>query len=298
MKLSSVSKALGSLKHEIKHASPELAAVASKVDSAAKATLRKAVGESELERLLRYATSAKSSGCSNSMLQGLAQASEYAEDCQLILQKVFRRLQPSEDRHQAIMKTLTLVEYLILHGSEHFFKAMRQEQQRVQALMDISWAGEGRSSAGTIRTKATRVIVLLTDRELLDAERAKAWSLQEQVATAASKSSHSSDSCESSTRPGGDLEEQKQPSPLCHGGSSRAHDGDNRALAPLPPPPPREPVRALPVQQVDLLDLSPARTRSEGDLHVAPSCSSAEPAHLLDLDLLSFQPLDTTIPCA
>jgi len=291
----SVSKALGSLKHEIKHASPELAAVASKVDSAAKATVRKAMGESELERLLRYATSAKSSGCSNSMLQELAQASNYDEDCQLILQKVFRRLRPSEDRHQAIMKTLTLVEYLILHGSEYFSKGMRQEQQKVQALMDISWEFERRFSAGAVRTKATRVIVLLTDRELLVAERAKAWSLQEQVASTASRSSCSSDSCGSSTPPG---EKQKQHSPFRHGGSVRAHDGESRVPPPPPPPPPSlstEPTRAVPVQQVDLLDLSPAR--SVEDRHGAPSCSSAEPVHLLDLGLISFQRPDTTILC-
>lgn len=292
MKLSSVSKAIGSLKHEIKHASPELAAVASRVDSAAKATMRKARGESELERLLRHATSTKTSGCSNSMLQELAQATEYADDCQLILQKVFSRLRPAEDRHQAVMKTLTLVEYLILHGSDLFFKAMRQEQQRVQALMDINWAFEGRTRAGTVRTKATRVIVLLTDRELLDSERVKAWSLQEQIASSASTSS--------ANQQGATSEQQEPISPSFRSESrwdSRRDTG--RALAPPPPPPPvacaAKAASAVPL--VDLLDLSPGgESRCDEGPPTVTSSSAAEPVKLHDL--ICLQQCETTIPCA
>lgn len=179
--MKSVSKAIGSAKKAV----PSLATVSTAAVSVKKASIRTACGETPLEKWLREATSNKSWGCPNSLLYDIARASGDPVNCQIILQKVWSRLQAPEEKWNATLKTLTMLEFLLWHASEGLVREVSKEQQRLQPLMDVVYSHSGKGKDETIRARATRIVVLLTDQQMLRHERSKALAHRHKLSGAA-----------------------------------------------------------------------------------------------------------------
>eukprot|EP00928_Gymnodinium_smaydae_P060305 TRINITY_DN4390_c6_g1_i2.p1 TRINITY_DN4390_c6_g1~~TRINITY_DN4390_c6_g1_i2.p1 ORF type:complete len:198 (-),score=26.44 TRINITY_DN4390_c6_g1_i2:59-571(-) len=140
------------------------------------ANLRKP--KSQLETDLKEATSNKNWGAPNTVLQGIAIQSANPDDCQLILQHVWTVLSDKSDKNwRAIQKTLALVETLILHGSDMIIEDIRRELWRIHNWKMHRVMEAGKEVGGGIRGKATTIVDLLGDSELLQQERSKAMAL-------------------------------------------------------------------------------------------------------------------------
>ncbi|CAJ1382951.1 unnamed protein product [Effrenium voratum] len=80
-------------------------------------TLRKK--DSPLEAQLKEATSRENWGVPNTTLQAIAQATSNMEDCDLIMSFLWKILQEKKDKEwRRVVKTLSLIEMIVKHGSE------------------------------------------------------------------------------------------------------------------------------------------------------------------------------------
>lgn len=73
-----------------------------------------------------------------------------------------------------IIKALTLLEYLVRHGPERIIDEVRDSLYRLRSMSGFHYTDEGRDRAGGVREKAKHIIELVSDTELLRAEREKA----------------------------------------------------------------------------------------------------------------------------
>lgn len=74
----------------------------------------------------------------------------------------------------SVLKALTLLEYLIRHGPERVVDEVRDCLYRLKSLSGFHYTDEGRDRGGGARKKAKQIIDLVSDTELLRAEREKA----------------------------------------------------------------------------------------------------------------------------
>lgn len=147
-----------------------LSAVHKGLRSATKTTIRVACGETHLEKTIRDATSNTSWAPPTSLLHTIATASQDVQNASLILQKLWGRLDGcGAERHNSALKTLGLLEFLVRNGSHHLVDSVRTDQRRMDTIRDL--AGGHDEKRETIRARATRIVSLLTDSELLYAER-------------------------------------------------------------------------------------------------------------------------------
>eukprot|EP00927_Polykrikos_kofoidii_P051175 TRINITY_DN4497_c0_g2_i1.p1 TRINITY_DN4497_c0_g2~~TRINITY_DN4497_c0_g2_i1.p1 ORF type:complete len:439 (-),score=76.37 TRINITY_DN4497_c0_g2_i1:78-1394(-) len=176
-------KIVGKLKHE-----------AIKLKREAK---RAAEMESSLERNLREATSDKHYGCPNSVLYEIALSAFNFHDRYKIMSKVREKLQSTADRWCRILKTLTLVEFLVKNGPNEVVAEVRCELPMIRRFLHFSYYTGGQEKGGAVVEKAKTVVNLFSDEEVLRTEREKAHEHRQKMVNAAStygggggKSSH------------------------------------------------------------------------------------------------------------
>merc|ERR1719237_1225566 len=95
-----------------------LASVTSALGSVKKATNRITHRESALEKNLREATSNHNWGCPNSLLHDIARTSYDYQDCQMIMTEIWAGLSERGGRWRRVLKSLSLLEFLIKNGSD------------------------------------------------------------------------------------------------------------------------------------------------------------------------------------
>mmetsp|Transcript_953 Transcript_953/g.2425 ORF Transcript_953/g.2425 Transcript_953/m.2425 type:complete len:552 (+) Transcript_953:110-1765(+) len=153
-------KLMGKLKHE---------AVKLKREAKKAADL-----ETPLERNLREATSNKNWGCPNSVLYELSTDASNYHDRQKILSTVTEKLQSAPDKWRRILKTLTLLEFMIKNGPEQMITELQSMMSMVRRLTGFEFSEEGRERGGAVREKAKALIEIMGDNTRLRQERDQA----------------------------------------------------------------------------------------------------------------------------
>jgi epsin len=187
MKVASVTGAINSLKSKapsavasLKSKAPSAVDVKSSIGSVSRAATRLTEGEGQLERNVRVATNNKDTGCPNTVLYEIAQASNSLASREIIMEKVWARLKECERnpaKWRGAFKTLCMLEFIIKYGSIRIADEVRREQLKVQPFMDFKMAlqaGNLTDRSAVVRSKATQVVMLVTDKDFLVQERTKA----------------------------------------------------------------------------------------------------------------------------
>merc|ERR1719424_598886 len=130
--------------------------------------------ETPLEKNIREATENTNWGCANTVLQELAEACSSYSDRQKIMIKVWEKLQGDEDKWRRLVKTLTLLDYLLKNGPDQIAGEVQSEQLLVRRLTTCRCMEDGVEKGVAVREKAKGIMELIGDREALKAERTKA----------------------------------------------------------------------------------------------------------------------------
>lgn len=137
--------------------------------------------ETPLEKSLREATSNQNWGCPNSVLYELAVSCGSYSDRQKILKHCWERMESKEDKWRRVLKTLTLLDYLVKHGPDQVVSDLQGEQAMFRKLLSFKCSEDGHDRGAAIRDKARAILDILGDREKLREEREKAKEQQNRM---------------------------------------------------------------------------------------------------------------------
>lgn len=138
--------------------------------------------DSPLEAQLKEATSRENWGVPNTTLQAIAQATQNMEDNDVIMAFLWKVLQEKKDKEwRRIVKALALIEMILKHGSERAIQDIRRDAWRIQQWKEFRYMEEGKDVGSGIRSKASSIIEMVTDEELLTEEKEKAENLKKKM---------------------------------------------------------------------------------------------------------------------
>ncbi|WFD25205.1 Epsin-3, clathrin recruitment and traffic between the Golgi and endosome [Malassezia nana] len=131
-----------------------------------------ALNISEIEAKVREATNDDPWGASSTLMQEIAQAHDFHE----IMPTIFRRFMEKEARDwRQIYKSLQLLEYLVKNGAEKVVDEARAHLATIKILRNFHYIDDqGKDQGINIRNRAKELAALLSDVELIRAERRKA----------------------------------------------------------------------------------------------------------------------------
>lgn len=134
----------------------------------------KALRQTPLEKDVTDATSNDNWGVANSALIELARATNDYSSYAIVMKGVWEGIADKKDKWRRIYKSLVLLEYCIKNGSDRCGEEARSELHKLRPLADFKFMEEGRDKGAGVREKSKQLVDLLTDAELLKAEKAKA----------------------------------------------------------------------------------------------------------------------------
>lgn len=146
--------------------------------------------ETPLEMNMREATSDRNWGCANTVLHEIALSSQSYSDRQKIMIKVWEKLASVGDRWRRILKTLSLLEFLIKNGAEQVMGEVQSEQTKVKALLNFKQMEDGQDRGNAVREKAKFILEMVDDKKLYREERDKAKEHRNKFAATANAESH------------------------------------------------------------------------------------------------------------
>jgi len=125
---------------------------------------------SDIEVLVREATSNDPWGPSSSLMHKISQSSSSPLSYHSMLVMLWKRLTDYPYmRH--VYKSLVLIEYLLKNGSERFISDVRLRAGDIRRLKAYKFYKEGAEVAQDVRKKAAQILALLDDKESLEQER-------------------------------------------------------------------------------------------------------------------------------
>jgi epsin len=123
---------------------------------------------------LREATSNQNWGCPNSVLYEITTAAQDFHDRRKIMKAFEEKLSSEPHRWKRILKTLTLLEFMLKNCSEDILPEMVSEQTRVRRLQNFHYSEEGKEKGQIVRDKANAIIDLVSNQTVLRAAREEA----------------------------------------------------------------------------------------------------------------------------
>ena len=148
----------------------------------------KALRQTPLEKDVTDATSNDNWGVANSALIELARATNDYTNYAVVMKGVWEGIGDKKERWRRIFKSMVLLEYCVKNGSDRCGDEARSELHKIRALEDFKFMEEGRDKGAGIRDKAKQLVELLSNSELLKAEKAKARESKEKYVGIASNS--------------------------------------------------------------------------------------------------------------
>jgi len=130
--------------------------------------------ETPLEKKLREATSNQNWGCPNSVLYELCVAAQDFHDRQKIMAKIQEKLGSEPHRWRRIIKTLTLLEFMMKNGSQEILPELLAEQYNVRRLKNFQYSEEGKDRGAVIREKVQKLLELMSNQDILKGAREEA----------------------------------------------------------------------------------------------------------------------------
>eukprot|EP00850_Spirogloea_muscicola_P009773 SM000055S18307 [mRNA] locus=s55:637648:641843:- [translate_table: standard] len=130
---------------------------------------------SEIEQKVLDATNDEAWGPHGTAMLEIAQASRRYSDFQKIMAIIWKRLAEREKNWRHMYKALTLLEFLVAHGSEKVIDEFRESTYQIKGLVNFQYVEpNGKDQGMNVRKKAQTILALLQDTEKIREVRAKA----------------------------------------------------------------------------------------------------------------------------
>ncbi|XP_023741696.1 clathrin interactor EPSIN 2 isoform X2 [Lactuca sativa] len=128
-----------------------------------------------IEQKVLDATSNEPWGPHGTHLIDIAQASRNYHEYQMIMSVVWKRLSDTGKNWRHVFKGLTVLEYLVINGSERVIEDIREHANQITALASFQYIDStGRDQGSNIRKKSQILVALVNDKEKLQEAREKA----------------------------------------------------------------------------------------------------------------------------
>ncbi|KAL3829236.1 hypothetical protein ACJIZ3_018038 [Penstemon smallii] len=127
------------------------------------------------EQKVLDATSNEPWGPHGSLLADIAQASRNYHEYQMIMSVIWKRINDTGKNWRHVYKALTVLEYLVAHGSERVIDDIREHAYQISTLSDFQYIdSSGRDQGNNVRKKSQSLVVLVNDKERIQEVRQKA----------------------------------------------------------------------------------------------------------------------------
>ncbi|KAH0462877.1 hypothetical protein IEQ34_007459 [Dendrobium chrysotoxum] len=123
------------------------------------------------------ATSNETWGPRGSLIAEIAQASFNYNYYQLIMAVIWKRMQDTGKNWRHVYKALSVLEYLVIYGSERVIDDIREHAYQISTLSDFLYTdSNGRDQGSNVRRKSQSLVALVNNKERLQEVRHKALS--------------------------------------------------------------------------------------------------------------------------
>nr|XP_016460874.1 PREDICTED: clathrin interactor EPSIN 2-like [Nicotiana tabacum]XP_016460875.1 PREDICTED: clathrin interactor EPSIN 2-like [Nicotiana tabacum] len=128
-----------------------------------------------IEQKVLDATSNEPWGPHGSLLADIAQATRNYHEYQMIMSVIWKRINDTGKNWRHVYKGLTVLEYLVAHGSERVIDDIREHAYQISTLSDFQYIdSSGRDQGSNVRKKSQSLVVLVNDKERIQEVRQKA----------------------------------------------------------------------------------------------------------------------------
>ncbi|KAK3015065.1 hypothetical protein RJ639_007035 [Escallonia herrerae] len=128
-----------------------------------------------IEQKVLDATSNEPWGPHGSHLSDIAQATRNYHEYQMIMSVIWKRINDTGKNWRHVYKALTVLEYLVAHGSERVIDEIREHAYQISTLSDFQYIdSSGRDQGSNVRKKSQSLVVLVNDKERIQEVRQKA----------------------------------------------------------------------------------------------------------------------------
>ncbi|CAH2063561.1 unnamed protein product [Thlaspi arvense] len=137
-----------------------------------------------IEQKVLEATSNESWGPHGSLLADIAHASRNYHEYQLIMGVLWKRLSDTGKNWRHVFKALTVLEYMVGHGSERVIDEIKERAYQILTLSDFQYIDSGGKDQGNnVRKKSQSIVALVNDIERITEVREKASANREKKGT-------------------------------------------------------------------------------------------------------------------
>lgn len=128
-----------------------------------------------IEQKVMDATNNEPWGPHGSHLADIAQATRNYHEYQMIMTVIWKRINDTGKNWRHVYKALTVLEYLVAHGSERVIDEIREHAYQISTLSDFQYIdSSGRDQGSNVRKKSQSLVVLANDKERIQEVRQKA----------------------------------------------------------------------------------------------------------------------------
>ncbi|KAG9445620.1 hypothetical protein H6P81_011748 [Aristolochia fimbriata] len=128
-----------------------------------------------IEQKVLDATSNEPWGPHGSHLADIAQATRNYNEYQIIMVVIWKRINDTGKNWRHVYKALTVLEYLVAHGSERVIDDIREHAYQISTLSDFQYIdSSGRDQGSNVRKKSQSLVLLVNDKERIQEVRQKA----------------------------------------------------------------------------------------------------------------------------
>ncbi|XP_019082927.1 PREDICTED: clathrin interactor EPSIN 3-like isoform X2 [Camelina sativa] len=128
-----------------------------------------------IEQKVLDATSNESWGPHGSLLADIAHASRNYHEYQLTMGVLWKRLSDTGKNWRHVYKALTVLEYLVGHGSERIIEEIKERAYQISILSSFQYIdSSGKDQGSNVRKKAQSLVALVNDKERIAEVREKA----------------------------------------------------------------------------------------------------------------------------
>ncbi|CAH9122345.1 unnamed protein product [Cuscuta epithymum] len=136
---------------------------------------KKVLKVSSIEQKVLDSTTNEPWGPHGSLLADIAQATRNYNDYQIIMAVIWKRINDTGKNWRHVYKALTVLEYLVAHGSERVIDEIREHAHQINTLSDFQYIdSSGRDQGSNVRKKSQCLVVLVNDKERMQEVRQKA----------------------------------------------------------------------------------------------------------------------------
>ncbi|CAN0923190.1 Clathrin interactor EPSIN 2 [Linum grandiflorum] len=128
-----------------------------------------------IEQKVLDATSNEPWGPHGSLLADIAQATRNYHEYQMIMSIIWKRINDTGKNWRHVYKGLTVLEYLVAHGSERVIDDIKEHAYQISTLSEFQYIdSSGRDQGSNVRKKSQNLVALVNDKERIIEVRQKA----------------------------------------------------------------------------------------------------------------------------